>query len=145
MKLKAKELRAGNYVKSDGLDCYINFFLGGQCVDLELIGFEYTDDNHEQEIEYLEPIPLTEEWLIKFGFSQACEYPDGRNALHIKSEAPNNHIYVRYGGNDKVNYYIFNHSKCDFTEIQFIRSVKHVHTLQNLYFALTGEELKTTL
>ena len=49
-------------------------------------------------------------------------------------------MVIRYGlQRDYFN--IFNHSECDFTEMQYLTEVKFVHQLQNLYFALTGEEL----
>jgi hypothetical protein len=76
---------------------------------------------------YTEPISLTEEWLIKAGFK--------------RSEA------------EDVVYY--QHGKlviCNWDNKGFIMSnafsfdlrveLKTVHQLQNLYFALTGEELK---
>jgi hypothetical protein len=72
-------------------------------------------------IEY-KPIPLTEEWLIEFRFR--------KNKYDIR--------YWYYHG-FKVK---FNSKR----EITFRVSgvwykIKYVHQLQNLYFALTGEEL----
>ena len=57
----------------------------------------------------LHSIPLTEEWLLRFGF---------------ESKNP-----VLFTNSDGDSFYL------DDTKI------KHVHQLQNLYFALTGEEL----
>lgn len=65
-------------------------------------------------------IPLNEEWLLKFGFEliNGNKYRNG----HIELLDGPNHCYEYfYGG---------------FTKI------KYVHQLQNLYFALTGEELE---
>tara|TARA_R110000772_G_scaffold145504_1_gene255489 strand:+ start:31209 stop:31523 length:315 start_codon:yes stop_codon:yes gene_type:complete len=68
-----------------------------------------------------EPIPLTEDWLVRFGFDKN-EY---------KKE-------VWFSGNKLA---------IDFRNGQyFIRgyeiNVKYIHQLQNLYFALTGTELE---
>ena len=71
-----------------------------------------------------EPIPLTEEWLEAFGFQKVgAWFYKGDFALRPKSEF----IGLEYGG--------------------FILSIldihiDYVHTLQNLYFPLTGEELE---
>lgn len=70
------------------------------------------------------PIPLTEEWLLKFGFEKYEDIP---------------WTYIK--GPIKIN--AGNH----FTIFVFDRSINQdcipkIHQLQNLYFALTGEELK---
>lgn len=72
----------------------------------------------------LKPIPLTEKWLESFGFEkiQGWMWKSGIS-LRPKSEF----IDLEYGG------YIL-----DAYDIH----IDYVHTLQNLYFALTGEELK---
>ena len=58
------------------------------------------------------PIPLTEEWLIKFGWKSLLEL-----AIHI---------------NENAMFEMF-------ITVEILRTMK-VHQLQNLYFALTGEE-----
>ena len=87
----------------------------------------------------IEPIPLTPEVLEKCGFDFIPEwdYPDRSKGdawilkPYIVSETDNNIYGISWliGG-------IF--SSCP-TE------VKHLHQLQNLYFALTGEELNIQL
>lgn len=71
-----------------------------------------------------EPTELTEDWLLKFGYDR------NKNEYCIS-------------GHDRFNVfqsvkgpYIF----CD--DEKSIRYVKYVHELQNIFFALTGEELK---
>jgi hypothetical protein len=70
--------------------------------------------------EEVKPIPLTEEWLEKFGF----EYSDlnGDSGLW---KIPPFQIYGKY------NQFLYDYRL----------DVNYVHQLQNLYFALTGEEL----
>jgi len=91
----------------------------------------------------IEPIPLTEEWLIKLGFEKLREYDDGEN------------IIIQYGksiivGNDEhdeklVISFPFKH--CEIGDYQDGYSyvlditIDYVHQLQNLYFSLTGDEL----
>ena len=65
------------------------------------------------------PITLTEEWLLKFGFKKK-----------YKSYEKCDFTFLQ-GGFDKLAYKL--------TIIE--NTPKYVHQLQNLYFALTGEEL----
>ena len=70
------------------------------------------------------PIQLNNEWYLKFGF-----------------EKSNNSYYI---GDYTYGVELID---CDFYFLlygdQAMIKIKHVHQLQNLYFALTGEELKT--
>ena len=73
------------------------------------------------------PIPLTEEWLVKFGFSKS---------FFTISNFFKKDIYLN----------IDNKGKWTFNLAEgigvYLTDIKHVHQLQNLYFALTNEELK---
>ena len=123
--MTAQELRIGNYVNNMGV--MIKF----DEADWECIVSKAFSQNP---MERYTPIPLTEEWLLKFGFKynklQFCsntiichQYKIKGICLSIDERKVNKHEYSFFGNN-------------------FIRTVKHVHQLQNLYFALTGEELK---
>ena len=76
-------------------------------------------------IDYLEPIPLTQEVLEKCGF----EYSKDLNQSQHKEL-----IWDADHEEDDSLY---------FTELHL--EVKRLHQLQNLYFALTGEELNIKL
>jgi len=85
-----------------------------------------------------EPIPLTEEWLLRFGFKLDREGDDynyytleGFDSLSDYGDQG-----VSLPKNDKG----YSHIYCGYyrNEIDF----EFVHQLQNLYFALTNEELK---
>lgn len=87
-------------------------------------------------------IPLTEEWLVKFGFKKVIgwyinvrEHADG---LFDSLELADN--------NDKAEnqfYVYFRNMRIETDDYVLLRKdLKYVHELQNLYFALTGEELK---
>jgi hypothetical protein len=69
------------------------------------------------------PIPLTEEWLVKFGFDKKAH----REGLSIILE---NTLGYKNGRTYFKSWCILESQP------------KHVHQLQNLYFALTGKELE---
>lgn len=73
-----------------------------------------------------EPIPLTEEWLLNMGFE-------------IKQGVFGN----EYWG--KINLYTSSNKKIVFCFDKFLQEIKHVHQLQNLYHALTNNELTIKL
>jgi hypothetical protein len=105
--MKTKELRIGNYLLHDG------YFIKSYGLD----GFL----NIIKNIDNYEPIPLTEEWLLKFGFEQV-------------------------GFNYYLNgFKIFFDSDSYFYELRdegmMDKHLEYLHQLQNLYFALTNQEL----
>ena len=71
----------------------------------------------------LEPILLTEEWLLKFGFWHDNYYNSSKRFIN-KSPL----IIIQGNGYYTLPYY-------------FHCEIKYVHQLQNLYFALTNHEL----
>lgn len=76
------------------------------------------------DVEYLKPIPLTEEWLLRLGFEQ---FKDGTKRFF-------NYSFMIQILEDRFAVYVLD---------RIIKSVIYVHELQNLHFAITGEELKT--
>ena len=104
--IQPQELRIGNYIEYNGeiikldgsfLCCYI-----------------------QNELEFpLNPIPLTEEIFLKFGFEKKGDFWFVKSGIKIENRN-NGFSYFRY-----------------LSEIKILS----VHQLQNLYFALTGEEL----
>jgi len=85
-------------------------------------------------IDYFEPIPLTDEWLEKFGFKNG-----GYDFLFWYLED------FELSGNDFLNAgesipeYAFNYYLSSNSHKQIV--INYVHTLQNLYWSLTGKEL----
>ena len=121
--MEANELRIGNLLMSNG-----------NVVEVEGIrwdGIGHTINRYgdiEAAIPYadLEPIPLTEEWLIKFGFrngtlkmysKEVGQWRKRKCCIHWKKGKG----FINSGGGVKIN---------------------HVHQLQNLYFVLNGKELE---
>ena len=108
MKLKATELRLGNLIWNEVQNISVK-------VDIRILA-----DINDYDKEW-HPIPLTEEWLIKFGFE-------------IRGEDYYKYSYYEVG---KIT------GKWYFDDGNFIikDDINYVHQLQNLYFALTYEEL----
>lgn len=113
--IKPEELRIGNCVVGDG----------DAKKRLVIVGFDELEYAH-----LFSPIPLTEEWLLKFGFKKEDEYnfiKELRLGYKLRVEAVEGLYSVRINSGDSIGY---------------INSrIKHVHQLQNLYFALTGKEI----
>ena len=118
--IQSKELRIGNLVfdhlgrvqkvaetRSDAYICYLS-----------------NGAKLKYKLNTTQPIPLTEEWLLNFGFK----------LNGINYELPNFRFHI----NKPLNYdgFVF----CDNYNV-ITEKIKYVHQLQNLYFALTGEEL----
>jgi hypothetical protein len=124
--MKASELRIGNWV-----NC-LKIVDGDKIREISCWDFgTYLSTNPE----YYSPIQLTEEWLEKFGFEKqdynmsGCDIYKLKNIIIMKSfvnpERKNMGITVE--GISPPTWSL--------ADLYF------VHQLQNLYFALTGEEL----
>ena len=114
--MKAKELRIGNYIGFGNID---------QIERVEIIKEQalgvYSDCEFDTltPIELFEPIPLTEEWLLKMGF----ENYDGSKW-------------------ERCGIIILNYNDgCIYLANQLHVNIFYVHQLQNLFFSLIGEEL----
>lgn len=106
--MKASELRIGNYV-----------YFEHDKKNLELLKFDF---DMGWNMDYIKPIPLTEEWLIKFGYMfNNCYYlKDDSDIEFFKS---NGKLFCEFYGN-------------------WFSNIEYVHDLQNLHFAIYKEELK---
>lgn len=137
-KMKASELRIGNLFdftsegegylpieqirkNDEGFEGYYAVFRNGSFKWLIETDGEWN----------IQPIPLTEEWLLKFGFQY--DNDDDWYVYESKNGISLSHII---GG---LTHY-FGNQECLWVDI--LSEIKYVHQLQNLYFALTGEELQ---
>jgi len=134
--MKATELRIGNYVKwktEDVTTFEIINYITSQTIGLE----SDIDFDTLTPIELFKPIPLTEEWLLKFGFERQLKMKwAGDGWIH-----PNSILFDLYKKNKYMGYYQAGRHTKDFFYAVSIE-IMFVHQLQNLYFALTGEELE---
>jgi hypothetical protein len=142
--MKANELRIGNYLYDSGLkvvkiECLMSdryAIWDDRDSNLE---FSYQSDDinmYHPEPNELCPIPLTDEILRDWCGFDVHPYDDGSG----------NGKTAEYGSIslDKGNnweYWNYHHSGGDFGINIVDIDIKYFHQLQNLYFALTGEEL----
>ncbi len=128
--MKATELRIGDYVYS--ITCS-----GQKQVD------KITSINEKGGIESgfawntQEPISLTEQWLKDFGFKKAAKH--GGNGFKLGNMIV---FKVHNSATLKDWFYEIEYHYNNFDDrITIVDRYDYVHQLQNLYFALTGNEL----
>lgn len=124
--MKKEELRIGNYVNDKH---------GVQVIVYGITDSVHLKNNHLIPLCWIVPIPLTEEWLMKLGFeSYFGSDPQERPAVKEFSIFVNgfNFKIVMLSEDVQKFTYFFTNGDID---------VEHVHQLQNLYFAITGQEL----
>jgi len=108
--MKTTDLRIGNLVLSKGIPVQIEEIMW------ETVRYCFG----EFPIDYIQPVPITEEWLLRFGFEFRVVY--GNNFWTL------NNILIFEDKNGNFEYSVG-------------LKIQSIHQLQNLYFALTGEEL----
>lgn len=128
--MTANELRIGNVVGHgalhtgigrDGRDYYtIN--------ELREDVMFFNESNTGEYYNDVQPIPLTEDWLLEFGFEKLNRDVPAFEKGNLIVEW----LFKMWTGMLYFDAY---------NSIQIIET-KYVHQLQNLYFALTNEELK---
>jgi hypothetical protein len=126
--MDARELRIGNIIKDDRKAQDWRFATHRIISDLA----------SNPNIELYHPVPLTEEWLIKFGFR-----PHPRGGFYtIIHNSPGIEAVIQWKQNGYLGIETAQGLDGELTNhTQLPVLIKHVHQLQNLYFALTGEEL----
>jgi len=133
--MKANELRIGNLVNL----CF-EHRPGWDVASVTDIFRDGTIETDTQELTgkqkyYVEPLPLTEDWLLRAGFT----YHNSYNVAGIKQShwviIGNQFGRLEIWSSEQTNEIKFNAGFHDYVTVQY------VHQLQNLYFALTGEEL----
>lgn len=113
--MNAKELRIDNIVNHFYGDSWSAMPIHSE----EIRWIEKDNDNKEKRYK---PIPITIKWLEKFGFENTQ-----LNAWKIRGLCTMELIDKLYPVDELM---------------ELIKPVKYVHSLQNLYFALTNTELK---
>lgn len=120
--MTSSDLRIGNYVIQDGEEIH-------GIVGLTLHKFELNQIK-------LEPIVLTEDWLVKFGFSSK-DYKKGYIGIEHKAGGMITDFVLTYP------YKLGDHQKCFIWEHSNWKynTLEYVHELQNLFYILTSQEL----
>ena len=124
MEITARDLRIGNLIFDH--ECEPHYFEVEQIS--KYVGSELWIAYRKGSIKTktAEGIPLTEDWLLKFGF------------VNLQKEADNNGGLVELIHNNVIGYRFAPEGAYGHPEI------KYVHQLQNLYYALTQTELTLT-
>jgi hypothetical protein len=126
--MKLNELRIGNYIKlmlNDEEFAIIQVTLN----DLDAV------DNKKG---VYEPLPLTEDWLLKHGFSvKNFDYsiPISECKVVWLTLIPQDEECSAY------SVCVTQTDEDEEDQNAFLSDISYVHQLQNLYFALTGKEL----
>lgn len=116
MSLKANDLRVGNYVKGIGYN--ISWLVEG-------IESEYIYSSKAWRLlSSFEGIPINKEWLIKVGFKKVSDRIYVKDYHYGYEFGITNHFVIKNGD----HFIRYNH-------------IQYAHQLENLYFALTGQEL----
>jgi hypothetical protein len=124
--MKANELRVGNLVFFRGREIVVHAKL---LVSIE--EKEYEDD-------YIQPIPLTLEILTKCGFEKDDDAGNWNSPKHDIYRVGSFKVGIK---EDFIGWY----NQVDDDFYSYFVQVKHLHQLQNLVYALTGEELNIQL
>lgn len=131
-----KELRIGNIVK-----CYSSLYKKNKPFEVSQIlvdNIELIDTDESFEILYdrLDGIPLTEELLLKCGFTKEY-YGFSCDIVELS--------YGRFLCNDDTDkdklFLSINNAEYTISGVSF----KYLHQLQNIYYALMGKELNVEL
>lgn len=122
--INAKDFRIGNLLISETGEALPIAYIHDDVIGLHN-GFGGVQKHQKQpvfsyNIDKIQLLPLTDEWIINFGLSKENGYPYKFHYGYLKMR------------NGSFFYYYFNIE----IELQF------VHQLQNLYFCLTGKELE---
>lgn len=141
--MEASELRIGNFLDRNGkMEIYQ---IDGKSHNGRIKIYDHYNQcyiNHWFDISTFKPIPLSEVWLLKLGFkktdkTQKPSYYIGRddknswNSFRIQYSTIID-INTMIETNGFIGLYLCNKYWC---------TIQYVHQLQNLYFALTEQEL----
>jgi len=135
--IKANELRIGNRlwessISTPGADDFDEMTVAS-INDIDKVVYDEQDNIYSYD--YLYPIPLTPEWLERCGGKKnngtpfyCIDMPSNIGEIHINPD--NGMIWLRHHANEHTALNPYSGNAGYF-----------LHSLQNLYFAMTGEEL----
>lgn len=130
----ATEFRVGNlfrFISTDSIE---------QVADIRTAGIKTPTINNVL-ITDIEPIPLNEDWLVRFGFEKDINTSWFRIGYFAEMEDVSNRMIIGY---NTVSNRLGCYQEGDANGIFAQKTFQYVHQLQNLYFALTGTELTLT-
>ena len=117
-RIKIQEVRIGNIV-----------LWNGDQVAWEVFMYDCPNPNIDGDYDIC-GIPITPEWLEKIGFEK-----DETHNIYVLWQPESG---PEMGFTCEYRYVYLSRNDCH----ENLEHIKHIHQLQNLYFALTGEELE---
>lgn len=142
--MKANELRIGNLVLGvDNKEYHVIGIFGSEDsgVSLSPVRESNTSLYRDTEFKNLNGIPLTEEWLKKFGTKEEATQDSLFQTPYLLLRE-DGYMWIEFQADGHYDLFLKQKNTdgtCD--SILLDVELKFVHQLQNLYFALTGEEL----
>lgn len=144
--MKTNELRIGNKVIGYKCEATIQLI---DTVNVEVYYGKYPDENTQVlSLKDIKPIKLTENLMYKFGFTREGTEAGDDGALQLgcaQTEQKLCFLWIPKEGRYTEKHAVGIWLGQDYNNQQLkidIKRVKYVHQLQNLYYALTGKELK---
>ena len=134
--MKANELRIGNYINNEQRTEFVRA-VDNWRIQCHLLTDKKQETLYEVSIHLIKPIPLTEQWLVDFGFDKNIN-KNQIDSIEMKLSIDNNKTIFSSCGTLDGGMVVL----CLCAGNYFSNNLKYVHQLQNLYFALTGKELK---
>lgn len=139
--INPNELRIGNIILcNDKISKVLGLTIhnGWGSVWVDSFIYEYDDSSL---LSRCNPIPITEEWLIKLGFNKKGIEKEINFEGAIKYE--NEKVFDMVFYFELEFYYIIDVNTDKYEDYVYTTKIfKYIHQLQNLYFALTGKELE---
>ena len=120
--MKANELMVGNLLKK---------IIDDKTIEVTALEIECCEWMNGHFILTFQPIKLTEEWLLKLGFSVITENSAGKRYGYVIDGIFSSDLTFTFWKTTKEAGKFFRGDL----------ELKSVHQIQNLYFALTGREL----
>ena len=124
--MNSKDIRIGNYIlvpeklPSSG---FKHIEVEVDAISYSVLAYQVGDMLSLCEHTETRGIEITEKWLERFGFKDEPKIGWEKKNVYLQFHAVQEHWEV------------------NLTEGIFLRPIKYVHELQNIYFTLTGEEL----
>lgn len=141
MPVKSTDLRVGNKVKQSFATLTVVSVMRERLICTDF------NTTHPCTYEFVDPVPLTEEWLTKLGFEKGelnwfkKSYTAFGEVEDFEERMALTHDVEVAVNTDSKKGCIINKTDKDQQGSSLKYNIQFVHQLQNLFFALTGEEL----
>lgn len=137
--LSASDLRIGNYYNSAKFNRTVRCEMADFSEIYQRAEGATPDESDINMI--FEPILLTENWLLKFGFAIDQDFYNTQVKLW-QSNSGFNYLALNKNDDGYETCLGYHHPQIEKIRILINECLKYVHQLQNLYMALTGKELE---